>query len=186
MHNQYTMLMSLVLDREATPDQVAALRQHVAGCGTCAATWREWQALDFRLSEARPVAPPDTFMPGLVARLAERQAERRQRRYVALGLLLAWAGALFVMWVSVVAVTAWGYSHPLEISLLLTAAGQVLSNFTGLLNGTTAIVDSLGDPSLALGLACFACVTAALCAIWFWIMARSSQWNRPATAGAES
>ena len=173
MHDEFTSLMSLVLDREVTPAQATVLRQHVAGCAECAATWREWQAVDVRLAAAPLVLPPASLMVGVAARLAERNAQRQRRCRLASGLLLAWGGTLGALWLVTLILAAWGYSHPLEAGLLLSSGAQVVTSLTGLLSGVQSFLRSLGQPVLALLSACFVSLTAGLVLLWVWVMVRS-------------
>ena len=173
MHDEFTSLMSLVLDREATPAQATALRQHVAGCAECAATWQEWQMVDARLVAAPLVLPPASLMVGVAARLAERNAQRQRRRRLASGLFLAWGGILGALWLVALVVIAWGYTHPLEAGLLLSSGAQVVTSLTGLLSGVQSFLRGLGEPVLALLSACFGTLAAGLVLLWVWVMVRS-------------
>jgi anti-sigma factor RsiW len=173
MHHEFTSLMSLVLDREATPAQATALRQHIAGCSECTATWREWQAVDVRLAAALVVSPPASLMVDVAARLVERNAQRQRRRRVASALLLAWGGTLGALWLVTLVLAAWGYSHPLEAGLLLSSGAQVMTSLTELLSGAQSFLRSLGQPVLALLSACFVSLTAGLVLLWVWVMVRS-------------
>jgi anti-sigma factor RsiW len=173
MHDEFTSLMSLVLDREATPGQAAVLHRHVSDCAECAATWQEWQAMDVRLAAAPVVLPPASLMVGVAARLAERNAQRQRRHRLASGLLLAWGGTLGALWLVTLIVAAWGYSHPLEAGLLLSSGAQVVTSLTGLLSGVQSFLHSLGEPVLALLSACFVSLIAGLVLMWVWVIFRS-------------
>ncbi len=173
MHDEFTGLMSLVLDREASPAQASALHEHIADCPQCAATWRDWQAIDVRLAAAPVVLPPASLMAGVSARLAERNAQRQRWRRLASGLLLAWGGTLGALWLVTLIVAAWGYSHPLEAGLLLSSGAQVVTSLSGLLSGVQSFLHNLGEPVLALLSACFVSMTAGLVLLWVWVMIRS-------------
>src|SRR5512139_136178 len=95
-HTDFTMLMSLVLDDEATAAEAARLREHLAGCDMCARTWQRWQELDRRFTLA-PVQPaPIDFAASVAARLDERMTEQVRRRWLMAGLALSWIVAMLV------------------------------------------------------------------------------------------
>ena len=173
MHDEFTSLMSLVLDREATPGQALDLRRHLAGCAACAATWRQWQAVDAHLAAAPVVAPPSYLMAGVAARLAERNAQRQQRRRLVSGLILAWGGTLAALWLAMFVTAAWGYTHPLAAGLALSSAAQLAAGLSGLLGGVESFLRGLGDPALALLSACFVSMTVGLVMLWLWVLVRS-------------
>ncbi len=173
MHDEYTGLMSVVLDDEATPEQATALRHHVADCGSCAAVWREWRALDVRLAATPALEPPVSLMAGLTARLAAHRAEHHRRRWLASGLVLAWAGMLCVVWLASVVALAWGYSHPVEVGLLLSSGAQIVSSLAWLLRGAQALVGGWGEASWPMVAGCFVSLTACLALLWVWLMMRS-------------
>jgi anti-sigma factor RsiW len=56
VHERFTALMSLQLDGVTSPSEQLELRQHLAECPECAATWEQWQVFHLLLSAAPPAA----------------------------------------------------------------------------------------------------------------------------------
>jgi hypothetical protein len=177
MHTEYTALMSLVLDREATPQQVAGLQAHLAGCAACARTWQDWQGFHAKLSAAPMLIAPPAFALGVTARLETRRRQQRRRRWLASGLLVTWGGMLCALWILALVLCWWGYVHPVELSLALSSAAQVLSGTALLLRGLERTLGGFGGPSPVLWLCSLAGFTAALVLVWVWAMARSAGWR---------
>jgi predicted anti-sigma-YlaC factor YlaD len=135
MHAQYTSLMSLALDSEATVEQEANLRQHIEVCGSCAATWREWKALDRRLLMIPTVATPPDLLANILVRLDGRHPRPAyKKRWLASGVLLAWAVAACIFWAALIGGALWVYRNPVASSLLVSSVGQALSNLVGMLS----------------------------------------------------
>ncbi len=179
MHAKYTALMSLALDQEATHAEMATLREHLSQCEACATTWEQWRLLDCRLTEAPLLAPPQDLAQGVAARLAERQRLRHRRRWIGSSFVAAWAlvfsGALLLLALLV----GWGIRHPVEVSIVLSAAALLLSSLSWLLRGIGALADALGGTVLGLGVAFWAILTLGLGALWIWVATHGQRWARP-------
>ena len=87
MHSDYTMLMSVALDDEATPDELQRLREHVRTCAACAGIWERWQVVDRRFDAAPLMTPAPNFADTVMARIEARSLQRRQTRRYATGLV---------------------------------------------------------------------------------------------------
>ena len=171
MHEAYTELMSLVLDGEATLQQVTALHAHTSVCSACAMTWGQWQALDTQLHAAPLVTPA----PGLTNRVLARLEERRHRRFRP-----AWLGAgLLVIWIAVAGIVLltllggvwWGITHPLQGSVVLSASTHLLSGFIWLLRGVETGLIGAGL-SLWIGLGVCVASVVLLASLWVWLVSR--------------
>ena len=92
MHSDYTMLMSVALDDEATPDELQRLREHVRTCAACAGIWERWQVVDRRFDAAPLMTPAPNFADAVMARIEARSLQRRQTRRYATGLVALVAG----------------------------------------------------------------------------------------------
>ncbi len=92
MHEDYTMLISLVLDGEATPAEQDQLEKHLRECATCGMLWENWRAMDRLLATAPSVSAPPGLLESLLARIAVHEARQARRRWMALG-----AAAAFII-----------------------------------------------------------------------------------------
>ncbi|MGE5602679.1 MAG: zf-HC2 domain-containing protein [Nitrososphaerales archaeon] len=173
-HTDFTVLMSLVLDDEATEAEARALREHLAGCDACARTWQRWQELDRRLAVA-PMAPaPVDFSVAVAARLDQRMAEEQRRRWFMLGLALSSIASMAVAVLALGLVTGW----PIQ---LLPQSGPVSAGLEGVLSiggwlfrVLASFVERMGTPTVAAGAGALLCVTCALATVWLWMVARLS------------
>ena len=173
MHAEYTMLMSVALDDEATPTEQQRLRDHLRSCAACAGVWERWQAVDRRL-EAAPLMIPsprfaDTLMARIEAQALEPQRSRRlNTRFVvvllAAGLVLALAltGLLFY----------WGAQNPAQVSNVFFAALRGVGTTTWIFLGFLRLMGGVGAPTLAAGVGLLATLTCLLSMLWLWVVGR--------------
>ncbi|MCX6031688.1 MAG: anti-sigma factor [Chloroflexi bacterium] len=180
MHENYTALMSLLLDREATAAEERELRTHLATCPACALTWDRWRVLDRRLTNAPLLAPPVGFTDRVLARLHERRQRSTWQKWLGSGLVLLW-GVLFCgFWLAVAGLIWWGLRHPLEAALVLSTAAQLVSGVSWVLRSVGTVVSSVGTGTLALGVGLSGCLTGCLALLWVWVVGRSRSWVRAA------
>lgn len=168
----YTILMSLVLDGEATADENAQLRAHVRSCAACAATWQRWQALDRRFALAPAVVAPQDFAVRLAASLERRQAEIAERRLL--------RSAVFLMVAVMIAATGIIYAILQGWHVALIAGdGPVMALWTSawsaagsLWRAASDLVAAVGAPTLAAAVGGLLTLTGLLALAWYWIVAR--------------
>jgi predicted anti-sigma-YlaC factor YlaD len=180
MHGEYTALMSLMLDREITPEEERRLLDHLATCRECNLTWRRWRALDRRLANAPILAPPPSFVEGVMARLEQRRRRAGWGKWLGSGLVFVWGLIFCGFWLALAGLIWWAFRHPLEAGILLSTAAQLASLVSWLLRGVGTVVDTVGPGTLALGLCATICLTGCLVVLWVWVMARSQAWVRAA------
>ncbi len=92
-HSETRLLMSLALDGLVDAQEEAEMRDHMARCPSCAATWSAMQGVHQRFVAAPAVDP----VAGFVARFELRRLQQSRRR----GL---WMGGL----VAILSLTLWG------------------------------------------------------------------------------
>jgi anti-sigma factor RsiW len=180
MHAQYTLLMSLALDDQATAAQKADLQRHLTACSSCAAVWARWRALDLRLAAAPRVAPPPNFVAEVAARLEKRRLRQRRWRWIGSGVLMAWVGIAGALGLCVAGLLVWGLMHPLEGSLLAAWGARLLSSLAQLLGVVQGCLSLLGGPVLGLGAGFYVILTTGLAALWLWLVIGRLGWARPA------
>jgi hypothetical protein len=186
MHNEYTEIMSEVLDREATVEQRLHWHDHQAECPICAATWDHWLSLDAQLSTAARLAPASGFVLRFSARLNEQRARTERRRQLGSGLLLAWGASIGLLWLAFAASLGWCFTHP-------TAVGELTSSGVYWLNGAlwlwrtvqSTLVD-LGGLWLSLGVGFYLGLTALVLFVWAALLLTKSDWLRPLLEAGES
>ncbi len=173
-HTDFTMLMSLVLDDEATEAEARSLREHLANCDGCARTWQRWQELDRRLAIAQMMPVPVDFSVAIAARLDQRIEEHRRRRWFMFGLAISSLVAVFF------AVLAFGLANGWPMQLLPTS-GPVSAGWEGVLiigswlfRALAGFVERMGTPTVAAGAGALICVTCGLATVWLWMVARLS------------
>lgn len=178
MHKYYTRLMSLALDDEATAAQKADLQRHLATCRACATTWAHWQVLDARLASVPRLASPPDFVTQVVARLEERRLRQRRRRWIGLGVLVAWGGIALASGLFLAGLLLWGLLHPLEGSLFATWGARLLSNLFRLFDVFYGCLGLVAGPFLGLGAAFCVILTIGLALLWVWVVSHSGRWPR--------
>jgi anti-sigma factor RsiW len=171
MHSQYTELMSLILDDEASAEQTAEMHAHLATCQACAATWARWRAMDAHFRRAPMLAPSHDLADQVLARLKTRSQRRFWKGWLGVGIFLAWIAMAGAVVAALAGVIWWGISHPLQAGVTLSAATQLVSSFLWPVRGAAAALTSAGLP-LGYGIAGYFGVTCALLALWVWVVAR--------------
>ena len=171
-HSEYTMLMSLVLDDEATEAEATRLRAHVTACDACARTWQRWQELDRRFTLAPILPAPIDFSAALAARLDQHIAEHTRRRWFMVALALSWVVAMLVTVVALGLVNGWPLAF-LPDSGPLNAAWTGLTSVGGwIVRSVVTFVEQTGTPTLAALAGALLCLTCALATVWLWMVAR--------------
>jgi predicted anti-sigma-YlaC factor YlaD len=178
MHNEYTVIMSEVLDREATAEQRLRLHDHQAECPICAATWDRWQSLDAQLSAAARLAPAPGFVLRVSARLAERQARTQRRRQLGSGLLLAWGASIGLLWLAVAGTLGWCLTHPTAVGELTSSGVYWLDGALWLWRTVQSTLVDLGGLWLSLGVGFYLGLTALVLFVWAALLLTKSDWLR--------
>ncbi|MBR5113677.1 MAG: zf-HC2 domain-containing protein [Oscillospiraceae bacterium] len=91
MHEHYRMLVSAVIDGEATDAERAELAEHIAECPECAALLEAYSAVGAELADE--VEPPESLASGVMFRVKN---EKKKRRF-AFGRFTAIAAAAIVI-----------------------------------------------------------------------------------------
>ena len=172
MHADYTMLMSVVLDSEATADEMQRLREHLRACAACASVWERWQAADRRLGAAPRVAPAPTFTESVMARIAAQSLRQRRARWLGSGLLGAWlVGSLSGLAV-IGALVYWGSQYQGQASGAFFAALKGVDSATWILLDLLRLMGGVDAPALAAGVGLLATLTCLLGMLWLWLVGR--------------
>jgi len=175
-HTEFTELMSLVLDGEATEQEASRLRQHIDTCQSCASVWAEWSALQRRFEQAPMLMPT----PGLSLRVMElvkpRQRRNLDRDWLGSGLLIAWGSVIAAFAILMAGVGWWCWTHPLTTSSLASSVAQILSGLSAILRALEVVRDGLSVLPLTLGVGFYIGFTALLFTAWVWLVRRSSAW----------
>jgi anti-sigma factor RsiW len=168
------MLMSLVLDDEATAGEATRLREHLVGCEACARTWQRWQELDRRFTAAPVLPAPVDFSVAMAARLDARLAEHRRRGWFMLGLALTSLVAMLIAVLALASTNGWPFQL-LARNGDLNAAWAGVSSIGGwLLRAVAAFVERQGTPMVAAVAGALLCATCGLATAWLWMFARLS------------
>jgi len=179
MHGDYTLLMSLALDGEATPAEESRLQEHLRTCTACAAIWDRWQILDRRLATAPLVAPPADLVAKVMAQVDERELRRRRARWFGSGLLVSWLGVILLGLAVTATLVILGTRYPQLVRTALAGAFEVIDGIGWLLIGLTTCASNLGAPAIAASVGLLATLTCILGMLWLWIMGH----NRTRAAG---
>ena len=171
MHTEYTLLMSLALDGEASAAEESRLRQHLAVCVQCAATWAQWRRWDEHLRAAPLLSPAPGFAQRVQQRLTiQKRLTRAQHRiwpgWAGVAAALIGFGALSLLLAGGVVVALWKTSNPLLASVLLSAVAQLASAAVWPLRSLTGVLAQWGVPACA-PLGGFVAGIAALTGIWY-------------------
>jgi predicted anti-sigma-YlaC factor YlaD len=185
MHAEYTLLMSVALDGQATDAETHRLREHLRSCADCAALWERWQVMDRRLAAAPLVAPPEDLVDKVAARLEAHELRRRRARWLGSGLLASWLAVLLFGLAAAATLTIWGARHPAEVRMALVEMLRLVDGVSWLLIGLVTRVGRLGAPTVAAGFGMVATLTCALGMLWLWVMGRSQIWLRRSAPVAE-
>lgn len=175
MHDEYTTLMSLVLDREAVPAEVQRLQEHLRSCRSCAETWQQWQILDHRLAASPMVAVPVGLAERAVARLDHAELRRRRMRWLGRGLLAGLVGLVgaAALWGGLA--FTWFHASTAMLAEWVFIVAQWISALLLLGRGAWAAVSSLGAPTLAGAVGLLACATCILGMTWLWLVPRRAR-----------
>jgi predicted anti-sigma-YlaC factor YlaD len=176
MHADYTLLMSLVLDDEATPTEEGRLREHLRACGACAGVWTRWQAMDYRLAAVPFVAPPANLVDTVMAQVEARELRRRRARWLGSGLLVSWLAVALISLGIIATLVVLGTRHPGEAKMVFSGALQFLTGMSWLLIGLVTFMRGLGAPAIAAGVGVWATLTCMLGMAWLWVIGRSHIW----------
>jgi len=79
-HDNYHAMMSLALDRALPPQEQVILHGHLETCLACRSTWDRMCRADALFGQAISVAPSADFTARVMARVAEREAARREAK----------------------------------------------------------------------------------------------------------
>jgi predicted anti-sigma-YlaC factor YlaD len=179
-HTQYTELMSLMLDYEASPAQEQMLRKHLPECPDCAAVWAAWQTLDTGFKGEPMIAPPPDLALRVANRIEERSSWRLWMRWLGVSLVIAWLGIAALTVLFAITVICWGLMHPLQAGMVLSAGAHVLSGILWPVR-TVEMAFATAGLSLWAGVGSYLVTTAVLFRLWLWLASR-----RPAFAPTRS
>jgi anti-sigma factor RsiW len=172
MHNDYTLLMSMMLDGEATAAEESAVREHLRMCGSCAAIWERWQAVDRRLAAAPLLAPAADLTDRVMARVQAQELRRRRLRWLGSGLFGMWLTISLVGLLTIGGLTYWSIQHPHAVSQAFFAVLQVVDGLSWIALDLWRFLSRLGAPTLAAGVGLLALLTCAFAMLWLWVMGR--------------
>jgi anti-sigma factor RsiW len=185
VHGEFTMLMSLVLDGEATGDEGARLREHLRSCDVCALTWQRWQELDRRFALAPVLPAPVNLAASVAIRLNARQAEQVTRRWLMLGLALAWSAVVVIVVLSLGMANGWDLQLAPFQGPLTAAWTGLTGNGGWLWRAALSTVGQVGAPVVAAAIGALLCLTCGLVMAWLWLVARLTVSDQGAFAPAK-
>ncbi len=185
MHDEFTALMSAVLDHEAPPGDAVRLHEHLQRCPACAQVWATWRSMDAFLAAAPRLAAPPNFVLLVAARLEERRQRQQRRRGLGSGLLVAWAALIGVFWLAVLGFTVWGFAHPGSLAIWAANGAETVGGVVEIMRGLQAALMNVGFLPISLGLGFYLCVTGLLAVAWLWLMVRKSAWAQVVSAANE-
>jgi predicted anti-sigma-YlaC factor YlaD len=172
MHSDYTMLMSVVLDDAAAPDELQRLHEHVRTCAACAGIWERLQAVDRRFDAAPLVTPAPNFADTVMARIEARSLQRRQTRRYATG-LVALTLAVSLLGLAVLGGLLYlGAQSPSQVSSVFFAALRGAGTATWIFLGVLRLMGGVGAPTLAAWVGLLATLTCLLSMLWLWVVGR--------------
>jgi anti-sigma factor RsiW len=172
MHTDYTMLMSLVLDEAASPDEEHRLLEHLRTCTACANIWERWQGVDRRLAAAPLVIPAVDLTDKVMASIAVRERDGRARR-LSSGLVIGLLAASLMGLAAVSVLIFWGIQNPQQASGTFFAVLKGVNAATWILLGLLRAIGYIGAPTLAAGVGLLATATCLLSMLWLWVVGRS-------------
>ncbi len=175
MHDDYTLLMSLVLDREAMPVDVQRLEAHLRICRSCSETWQQWQILDHRLAASPMEAPPIGLAERVVARLDHVELRRRRTRWLGRGLLAGLFGLVGAVGLWGGLAFTWFHASTGMLAEWVFVVSQWINALLLLGRGAWVAVSSLGAPTLAGAVGLLACATCVLGVVWLWLVPRHAR-----------
>jgi hypothetical protein len=172
MHSDYTMLMSVALDDEATPEELQRLREHVRTCAGCAGTWERWQVVDRRFDAAPLMTPAPNFADAVMARIEARSLQRRQTRRYATGLVALTLAVTLLGLAALGGLLYWGAQNPAQVSGVFFAVLRGVGTATWIFLGCLRLMGGVGAPTLAAWAGLLATVTCLLSMLWLWVVGR--------------
>ena len=172
MHSDYTLLMSVALDDEATPDELHRLREHVRTCAACAGIWERWQVVDRRFDAAPLVTPAPSFADTVMARIEAQSLQRQQTRRLGSSLLVLWLTVTLLGLAILGGVLYWGAQNPDQVSGVFFAALRGVGTATWIFLGILRLMGGVGAPTLAAGVGLLATLTCLLSMLWLWVVGR--------------
>ncbi len=172
MHSDYTLLMSVALDDEATPDELQLLREHVRTCAACAGIWERWQVVDRRFDAAPLMTPAPTFTETVMARIEARSAQRQETRHLGARLVVFWLAASLLGLAVLGGALYWGAQNPAQVSNAFFAALKGVGMATWFFLGFLRLMGGVGAPMLAAGVGLLATLTCLLSVLWLWVLNR--------------
>jgi predicted anti-sigma-YlaC factor YlaD len=93
-HDTYTLLMNLVLDRQATDREEADLQLHMRGCAACTMMYEDLQRMDAMFKVQPEVRPSLSFTSNVMAKVARYETSRRWYPWFVCVMLVIVAAAL--------------------------------------------------------------------------------------------
>ena len=176
MHTDYTLLMSLMLDGEATPADEQRMREHLRTCGACAGVWERWQALDRRMVAAPHVEPAIDLTDKIMAGIEAQANKRHRARWLGSGFLASWLTVSLIGLAVLGWVIFWSLQNPQQASGLLFAILKGVNVGSWVMFGLLRLLAGIGAPTLAAGIGLLATLTCMLGMLWLWLIGRSHAW----------
>jgi hypothetical protein len=169
------LYMSLALDDELTPEEVAEFEQFLAEDAELNEEWRVWQQLDAKLWECPPVAPVDGFLQRFEYRLAQQENQKQLWFGTVVGVItLGLWGILLLGAVSFGLLVWWNQSGWLgEVLQQVTYLWAIVASWGSAL---WSVVTTLLATPQGKGLVVFYLfATATILLVWAWLLRRTTQ-----------
>jgi anti-sigma factor RsiW len=130
-HDNYHLMMSMALDGALSAQEDAQLREHLEVCPVCQDVWNRMCLADHVFSQAASAEPPATLAAGVMARVANYEAERRESKpwRLALGVILGLFAALVGL----------GF-----VGIMLLGAGNIADGVAAAVVQGRSVIESLG------------------------------------------
>lgn len=173
MHTDYTTLMSLALDGEATSTEMQRLREHLRTCAACTRVWERWQVVDRQLDAAPFVAPAFNLVDSVMARIEAHEIKRRRTRSFGAALLLSWLVVTVLVLGLCGTLVYWGTHNPQQASGAFFFLLKGVSGATWLSFSFLRLMGGVGAPTLAAVVGLLATLTCLLGMLWLWVVTRS-------------
>lgn len=139
-HEVARVLMHVVLDGEAAPDQRAELEAHLLGCGECRAMYAELQSAEATLTQAAELLPMLAPRAGFSGRFQARLTQQARQPATWIGALVLAGGALATVAVAfaplLLSVASW---------LPVAASPAALTVFAGTVETSTRLLSGVGN-----------------------------------------
>jgi hypothetical protein len=169
------LYMSLALDDELTPEEVAEFEQFLAEDAELNEEWGVWQQLDAKLWECPPVAPVDGFLQRFEYRLAQQENQKQLWFGTVVGVItLGLWGILLIGAVSFGLLVWWNQSGWLgEVLQQVTYLWAIVTSWGSAL---WSVVTTLLATPQGKGLVVFYLfATASILLVWAWLLRRTTQ-----------